>query len=87
MDMFHVFLGFAIILGIIAGIVSIIAGMSMMSGAGPGRGIGLLAAILGLIGGPFRDRAGGLHSGGSGSREHQEPGNHQILGLVLAIRS
>src|SRR5271154_2468132 len=53
MDMFHVFLGFAIVLGIIAGIVSIIAGLSMMSGGGSGRGIGLLAAILGLMNGPF----------------------------------
>jgi hypothetical protein len=53
MDMFHVFLGCAIVLGIIAGIVSIIAGLSLMSGSGSGRGIGLLAAVLGLMNGPF----------------------------------
>jgi hypothetical protein len=52
MDVFHVWLGFAIILGIIAGVVSIIAGLAMMSG-GSARGLGLLASFLGLINGPL----------------------------------
>src|SRR5580704_7801264 len=52
MDVFHVWLGFAIILGIVAGVVSIIAGLAMMSG-GSARGLGLLASFLGLINGPL----------------------------------
>jgi hypothetical protein len=53
MDYFHLFLGFAIILGIVAGIVSIIAGLALMSGGGSSRSLGLVAAFFGLINGPL----------------------------------
>src|SRR5277367_5935883 len=53
MDYFHLFLGFAIILGILAGIVSIIAGLALMSGGGSSRSLGLVAAFFGLINGPL----------------------------------
>jgi uncharacterized membrane protein len=53
MNLFHAFLIFAIILGVVAGIVSIIAGLSLMSGGQSARNIGMLAAFLGLINGPL----------------------------------
>jgi hypothetical protein len=53
MDYFHAFLEFAIILGIVAGIVSIIAGLALMSGGGSSRSLGLVAAFFGLINGPL----------------------------------
>jgi hypothetical protein len=53
MDYFHLFLVFAIILGIVAGIVSIIAGLALMSGGGSSRSLGLAAAFFGLINGPL----------------------------------
>ena len=53
MDLFHGFLIFVIILGVVAGVVSIIAGLSLMSGGQSARGIGMLAAFLGLTNGPL----------------------------------
>ena len=53
MDYFHLFLGFAIVLGIVAGIVSIIAGLALMSGGDSARKLGLIAAFFGLINGPL----------------------------------
>jgi hypothetical protein len=53
MGYFHAFLVFAIILGIVAGIVSIIAGLALMSGGGSSRSLGLVAAFFGLINGPL----------------------------------
>jgi hypothetical protein len=53
MDLFHVFLIFVIILGIVAGVVSIIAGLTLMSGGQSARRLGLLAAFFGLIHGPL----------------------------------
>ncbi len=53
MHLFHVFLIFAIVLGVVAGIVSIMAGLSLMSGGSSARGLGLFAAFLGLINGPL----------------------------------
>jgi len=53
MDYFHLFLGFAIVLGILAGIVSIIAGLALMSGGGSSRRLGLVASFFGLINGPL----------------------------------
>jgi hypothetical protein len=53
MDYFHLFLVFAIVLGIVAGIVSIIAGLALMSGGGSSRRLGLVAAFFGLINGPL----------------------------------
>ena len=52
-DLFHVFLIFVIILGIVAGIVSIMAGLAMMSGGPSVRKVGLLAAFLAIVSGPI----------------------------------
>src|ERR1700678_1333184 len=53
MDYFHAFLIFAIILGIVAGVVSIIAGLALMSGGASSRSLGFMAAFFGLINGPL----------------------------------
>jgi hypothetical protein len=53
MDLFHVFLIFLIILGIVAGLVSIIAGLNLMSGGQSARRFGLIAAFFALINGPL----------------------------------
>ena len=53
MDYFHLFIGFAIVLGIVAGIVSIVAGLALMSGGESSRKLGLVAAFFGLINGPL----------------------------------
>ena len=53
MDLFHLFLIFAIILAVAAGIVSILAGLALMSGGPPTRKVGLLAAFLALLSGPI----------------------------------
>ncbi len=53
MTLFHFFLLFAIVLGVVAGVVCIVAGLSLMSGGQSARGLGLLAAFLGLINGPL----------------------------------
>jgi len=53
MDLFHGFLIFAIILGIVAGVVSIIAGLGLMSSGASARTVGLVAAFFGLTNGPL----------------------------------
>jgi hypothetical protein len=53
MDLFRFFLIFVIILGIVAGIVSIIAGLALMSGGASARKLGLIAAFFGLTNGPL----------------------------------
>ncbi|MFZ0582088.1 MAG: hypothetical protein WAN72_14740 [Candidatus Acidiferrales bacterium] len=53
MDFFHVFLIFVIILGIVAGLVCIIAGLNLMSGAASARKLGYVAAFFGLTNGPL----------------------------------
>ena len=53
MDLFHLFLIFAIILSIAAGIISILAGLALMSGGPSARKLGLLAAFLALVSGPL----------------------------------
>ena len=53
MDLFHVFLIFLIILGIVAGIVSIMAGLALLSGGPSARKVGLPAAFLALVSGPL----------------------------------
>jgi hypothetical protein len=50
---FHSFLVFVIILGIVAGVVSIIAGLGLMSGGASARRMALVAAFFGLTNGPF----------------------------------
>jgi|SRR3984893_14441000 len=53
MDLFHFFLIFVIILSITVGVVSIMAGLALMSGGPSARKLGLLAAFFGLINGPL----------------------------------
>jgi len=53
MDLFHGFLLFAILLGIVAGVVSIIAGLNLISSGMSARSLGLVAAFFGLINGPL----------------------------------
>jgi hypothetical protein len=53
MDLFHVFLVFAIILAVVAGILSILAGLALMSSGPSARKLGLLAAFLALVSGPL----------------------------------
>lgn len=53
MNVFHAFLIFVIILGIVAGVICIIAGLNLMSGAASARGLGLVAAFFGLTNGPL----------------------------------
>jgi hypothetical protein len=53
MDLFHGFLLFAILLGIVAGVVSIIAGLNLISRGTSARNLGLVAAFFGLINGPL----------------------------------
>jgi hypothetical protein len=53
MDLFHGFLIFAIILGIVAGVVSIIAGLGLVSSGTSARSLGLVAAFFGLTNGPL----------------------------------
>jgi hypothetical protein len=53
MDYFHAFLIFAIILGVVAGAVSIIAGMGLISKGASARSLGVVAAFFGLINGPL----------------------------------
>ena len=53
MDLFHGFLLFAILLGIVAGVVSIIAGLNLVSSGASARSLGLVAAFFGLINGPL----------------------------------
>ena len=53
MDLFHGFLIFAIILGIVAGVISIIAGLGLISSGTSARTVGLVAAFFGLTNGPL----------------------------------
>ena len=53
MDLFHIFLICAIILGVVAGVVSILVGLALMSGGPSARRLGLLAAFLGILSGPL----------------------------------
>ena len=53
MDLFHVFLIFAIILAIVAGIISVLAGMALSSGGPSARKLGLVAAFFALVSGPL----------------------------------
>jgi hypothetical protein len=53
MGMFHGFLVFAILFGIVAGVVSIIAGMGLINSGTSARSLGLVAAFFGLINGPL----------------------------------
>jgi hypothetical protein len=53
MGMFHAFLIFLILLGIVAGVVSIIAGLGLMSSGASAKSLALVAAFFGLTNGPL----------------------------------
>jgi hypothetical protein len=53
MSMFHVALIFVVILGVIAGIVSLIAGFALMTGGDAAKPLALLASFFGLTNGPL----------------------------------
>lgn len=53
MDLFRLFLIFAIIFSIVAGIISILTGLALRSGGPSARKLGLLAAFLALVSGPL----------------------------------
>ncbi|HEU0370226.1 MAG TPA: hypothetical protein VFR42_13495 [Candidatus Acidoferrum sp.] len=53
MDLFHLFLIFAIAFSILAGIISILAGSALTSARPSARTLGLLAAFLALVSGPL----------------------------------
>ncbi|MGA7921388.1 MAG: hypothetical protein WCA38_17145 [Candidatus Acidiferrales bacterium] len=60
MSLFHIFLIFAIILGIVAGIVCIIAGLSLLSDGPSARMLAYVAAFFGLTNGPLGIALGGF---------------------------
>jgi hypothetical protein len=53
MDDFHTLLILAIIFGIVAGSIAIIAGLALMSGGGSARKLGIVAAFFALISDPL----------------------------------
>jgi hypothetical protein len=53
MNMFHVALIFFVILGVIAGIVSLIAGFALMTGGDAAKPLAMLASFFGLTNGPL----------------------------------
>ena len=53
MGTFHAFLLFVIVLGIVAGVISIIAGLGLMSSGASARTLGMVAAFFGLTNGPL----------------------------------
>jgi len=53
MDVFHVFMLAVIVLAIITGVISLLAGMSLMQLGWSGRALVVTAAFLGLISGPL----------------------------------
>jgi hypothetical protein len=53
MDLFHVFLICVIILGVVSGVISVLAGFALLSGGPSARRLGLLAAFFALINGPL----------------------------------
>jgi hypothetical protein len=53
MSLFHFFLIFAVVLNIIAGIVSLLAAMALLGRTGSARTLALVASFFGLINGPL----------------------------------
>jgi len=53
MDVFHVFMLAVIVLAIITGVISLLAGISLMQLGLSGRALVVTAGFLGLIGGPL----------------------------------
>jgi hypothetical protein len=53
MSMFHAAMMFLVVLGVVAGIVSLIAGFALMTGGDAARPLALLASFFGLTNGPL----------------------------------
>jgi hypothetical protein len=53
MTMFHIFWVLFVILGIVAGIVSLLAAVALLSRGGSGRTLALVASFFGLTNGPL----------------------------------
>ena len=53
MSLFHFFLIFAVVLNIIAGIVSLLASIALLGRTGSARTLALVASFFGLINGPL----------------------------------
>lgn len=53
MSLFHFFLIFAVVLNIIAGIVSLLAGIALLGRTGSARTVALAASFFALINGPL----------------------------------
>jgi hypothetical protein len=53
MSFFHVFLTFALVLNIVAGILALLAAIALLGGAGSSRTLALAASFFALIDGPI----------------------------------
>jgi hypothetical protein len=53
MSLFHLFLIFAVVLSIVAGIFSLLAAIALLGRAGSARALALVASFFGLINGPL----------------------------------
>jgi hypothetical protein len=53
MSFFHVFLTFALVLNIVAGIFALLAAIALLGGAGSSRTLALIASFFALINGPL----------------------------------
>jgi hypothetical protein len=53
MSFFHVFLTFALVLNIVAGIFALLAAIALLGGAGSSRTLALVASFFALIDGPL----------------------------------
>jgi len=53
MSFFHVFLTFALVLNIIAGILALLAAIALLGGTGSSRTLALVAGFFALINGPL----------------------------------
>jgi hypothetical protein len=52
MSAFHLFLGATVVMALISGVLSFLAAMALMRGAGSSRTLGLAAAAFGMLGTP-----------------------------------
>jgi hypothetical protein len=53
MNMFHIALIFVVVIGVIAGIVALLAGFALMTGGDAAKPLSLLASFFGLTNGPL----------------------------------
>lgn len=52
MSAFHLFLGATVVMALISAVLSFLAGVALMQGAGSSRSLGLAAAVFGMLGTP-----------------------------------